>query len=370
MPNLKLIPGIGIQFKSNKTNQIQEVSTIDLDIANKNQKGLTKFANEDEINIGKDIDKAVDIQYLINILQNIEVAGPGKQGIVDIADDLDIIDGTSTTKVITVRQLINTIKNIPDASEITNGLIQLATDTEAVQESNTMKAVVPKQLSFKENKYKKNVANGYAPLDANIKLPRANQYDTSTTNPGIIRLATNAEVAAGTPTNVAVNPSQLKTTDNNIDLATVDLNNRYNIIKNRIEAELKVLFANLTANNNAFQIVQNNMLKNLELLVDKDILNADAKYLNGQPGSYYRCASGCSWTCMSACSGGCTSCTSTCSAQCKGSCAGSCAGSCVGTCNGCSGCGNGCGGGCSGCSDSCTRSCTSCSSKCDDSGTS
>lgn len=95
--------------------------------------------------------------------------------------------------------------------------------------------------------------------------------------------------------------------------------------------------------------------------------------LNGQPGSYYRCTSGCSWTCSSGCSGGCgNGCTGSCLAGCTGgcsSCTGSCTGSCSTTCSttctgGCkTGC-TSCTGSCSGCT-SCTGGCRGCGSNCD-----
>lgn len=76
---------------------------------------------------------------------------------------------------------------------------------------------------------------------------------------------------------------------------------------------------------------------NIVLHTGMEIAADDSGKLAGQPSTYYRCSSGCSWTCSTACTGscmagctGCSSCTGTCSGctSCSGTCTGGCGGSC------------------------------------------
>jgi hypothetical protein len=71
-------------------------------------------------------------------------------------------------------------------------------------------------LDGKEDKSAKGEPDGYAGLDANSKVPVANLPEATTTVKGIMRPSSDAEVAAGTSTETAVTPKQLKALANTI----------------------------------------------------------------------------------------------------------------------------------------------------------
>ncbi len=87
----------------------------------------------------------------------------------------------------------------PDASESTKGIVQLATQGEVTAGTNQVKAVTPKTLKTELDK-KADAGGGGGTVP-----------DASTSTKGVIQIATGEEVAAGTDQVKAVVPSTLKT---------------------------------------------------------------------------------------------------------------------------------------------------------------
>lgn len=142
-----------------------------------------------------------------------------------------------------------------------------------------------------------------------------------------LKFATAEETKAGSASDKAVTPKSLKATLDDIKG-----------LVNALEKRATTLEKQASAGAGAAQTAKN------------------ADKLDGQDGSYYRCASGCSWTCMSACKSGCgNSCTGNCHSTCQDVCTG-----CTGTCK--SGCTKDCANNCEQtCKGRCMLGCTSCS---------
>ena len=101
---------------------------------------------------------------------------------------------------------------LPVASETVEGVIELATSAEVAAFNEIDKAVTPATLGDLRG-----VADGFASLDGTSKvptsqlpsIPASNLPDASTTQKGIIEIATNAEAAAYSDTSRALVPSNL-----------------------------------------------------------------------------------------------------------------------------------------------------------------
>jgi hypothetical protein len=100
--------------------------------------------------------------------------------------------------------------NLPDATTTNAGIIEIATDAEVTDGTDTSKAVTPKQLADKQNTSEKGAANGYAGLGADSKVSTTNLPEASSTAEGIIQIATDTEAEAGTVEIKAINPKQLQ----------------------------------------------------------------------------------------------------------------------------------------------------------------
>jgi hypothetical protein len=100
--------------------------------------------------------------------------------------------------------------NLPDATTANAGILLIATDEEVADGTNTEKATTPAQVAAKQSKSEKGAANGYAPLDVDSKVPGANLPEASTTDKGIAQGATDAEVNTGTNETKFINPKQLQ----------------------------------------------------------------------------------------------------------------------------------------------------------------
>jgi nitrate reductase alpha subunit len=145
-------------------------------------------------------------------------------GLVRIATQAEVEAGTEASKIVTPgtlkKNLANgvapvdanikvPIANLPDASTSAKGIVQIATQAEVTSGTNIEKVITPASLAQK-------LIDTTVSLDSNNKVPLANLYDASTSNKGIAQIATQEEVNAGTNTLKIVTPATLTAVLNNI----------------------------------------------------------------------------------------------------------------------------------------------------------
>ena len=194
--------------------------------------GAVRFATDAECVAGTSVNASVKPDQLAFVLDDLTVNGtapvtvtesPTNTFTVDInagsttavgavrfATTSEAAAGTITTAVTTPKNVADAIAAIPDSTSGLRGLARLATGTEATTGTASDVAVTPAQLTAKVDTV--DVA-ATAPLSVSQSgrvFTVSSAYATNSAS-GLIRIATNAELSAGTATNVAITPALLET---------------------------------------------------------------------------------------------------------------------------------------------------------------
>ena len=178
------------------TTQLPNIPNENLTSATTTQKGIIEIATNAEAAAFTDTTRAL-------VPSNIGSLRAAANGLASL-------DGSAK---LPTNQLPNIpAANLPDATSVVKGAVELATNAEAAAFTDTTRAVVPSNLGAIRG-----AANGLASLDGTTKIPTtqlpnipvANLPDATTTQKGVVELATNAETAAYTSTDRAVTPSNI-----------------------------------------------------------------------------------------------------------------------------------------------------------------
>lgn len=211
-------------FISNQIIQINSGDTTD--------KGIVRFATNAEALAGSAVAAAVTPDQMVFALNGVVISGvspiqvtettnnnfqitanyatSGSNGVVQFATDAEVTTGTIETVAVNPKQVKDAINAIPYATDASNGLIRIATASELSTGTNNSTAVTPAQ-----------VAQVVGDVDVTVSLPLTVQqtgtvfdfdinYASQTTD-GTLRIATSAEMTAGTSTNTVVTPAALET---------------------------------------------------------------------------------------------------------------------------------------------------------------
>jgi len=210
------------------------INSQDIQIANASDTavGAVRFATNAECVAGTSVNASVKPDQLAFVLDDLTVNGtspvtvtesPANTFTVDInagstasvgavrfATTQEAAAGTVTTAATTPKNVADSIAAIPNSSSTFRGLVRLATGTEANTGTSSTVAVTPAQLTEKVDTVD---VTATSPLSINQSGRVFNvsaSYATSTDS-GLIRIATSAELSAGTATNVAITPALLET---------------------------------------------------------------------------------------------------------------------------------------------------------------
>lgn len=160
-----------------------------------------------------DISATAPIQVTEPISRHYEItvdyATTATDGVVQFATDAELQAGTLETVVVNPKQVRDAIEAIPYATDSDQGQIRIATPTELTSGTNNSTAVTPAQ-----------VAQVVGQVDVTTNLPLTVtsagtvfdfdiNYATQTTD-GSIRIATSAEMTAGTSVDTVVTPAALE----------------------------------------------------------------------------------------------------------------------------------------------------------------
>lgn len=205
---------------------------ITIDAATNSSVGAVRFATTAEVTGRSSVDAAVKPDQLSSILDDIVIDGNAPivvtestpnnfdvsvntatssfNGVVRYANDVQAAAGTAENVVVNPKQVKAAIDAIPYATAGSDGLIQLATSQEVLDGTNSTTAVTPSAL-------KQEVDTVGVTTNAPLTVTETDRvfdlditYATDTAE-GTIRLATAAELTAGTATNVAITPANLET---------------------------------------------------------------------------------------------------------------------------------------------------------------
>ena len=208
-------------------NQIIKINSGDT-----TNKGIVRFATNAEALAGSSVAAAVTPDQMVFALNGVVVSGvapiqvtetsdnnfqisidyatSGANGVIQIATDSEVTAGTIENVAVNPKQVKDAIAAIPYATDSSNGVIRIATASELATGTNNTTAVTPAQ-----------VAQVVGDVDVTVNLPLTVQqtgtvfdfdinYATQTAD-GVIRIATSAEMTAGTSTNTVVTPAALET---------------------------------------------------------------------------------------------------------------------------------------------------------------
>ena len=209
--------------------------------------GSVRFATNAEALAGSAVDAAVTPDQLVFALNGVSITGvapvqvaetsdnnfevsidyatSATDGVVQFATDAEASGGTSETVAVNPKQVKSAIDQIPYATDSTPGLIRIATPAEIAAGSDNTTAVTPAQVA--------QVVGGVS-VTANLPLTVAASgtvfdfdinYATETTD-GSIRIASAAEMTAGTSTNTVVTPAALETRLGGLEIVDGDTINK------------------------------------------------------------------------------------------------------------------------------------------------
>ena len=209
--------------------------------------GSVRFATNAEALAGSAVDAAVTPDQLVFALNGVSITGvapvqvaetsdnnfevsidyatSATDGVVQFATDAEASGGTSETVAVNPKQVKSAIDQIPYATDSTPGLIRIATPAEIAAGSDNTTAVTPAQVA--------QVVGGVS-VTANLPLTVAASgtvfdfdinYATETTD-GSIRIASAAEMTAGTSTNTVVTPAALETRLGGLEIVDGDTTNK------------------------------------------------------------------------------------------------------------------------------------------------
>ena len=209
--------------------------------------GSVRFATNAEALAGSAVDAAVTPDQLVFALNGVSITGvapvqvaetsnnnfevsidyatSATDGVVQFATDAEASGGTSETVAVNPKQVKSAIDQIPYATDSTPGLIRIATPAEIAAGSDNTTAVTPAQVA--------QVVGGVS-VTANLPLTVAVSgtvfdfdinYATETTD-GSIRIASAAEMTAGTSTNTVVTPAALETRLGGLEIVDGDTTNK------------------------------------------------------------------------------------------------------------------------------------------------
>ena len=195
-------------------------------------KGIVRFATNAEALAGSSVAAAVTPDQMVFALNGVVVSGvapiqvtetsdnnfeitidyatSGSNGVMQFATDAEAQAGTVETVAVNPKQVADAIEAIPYATDSAEGLIRIANSSELAAGTDNTTAVTPAQ-----------VAQVVGQVDVTAALPLTVQatgtvfdfdinYATQTTD-GTIRIATSAEMTAGTSVNTVVTPAALET---------------------------------------------------------------------------------------------------------------------------------------------------------------
>ena len=209
--------------------------------------GSVRFATNAEALTGAAVDAAVTPDQLVFALNGVNITGvapvqvvetsdnnfevsidyatSATDGVVQFATDAEASGGTSETVAVNPKQVKSAIDQIPYATDSTPGLIRIATPAEVAAGSDNTTAVTPAQVAQ---------VVGEVSVTANLPLTVAASgtvfdfdinYATETTD-GSIRIASAAEMTAGTSTNTVVTPAALETRLGGLEIVDGDTTNK------------------------------------------------------------------------------------------------------------------------------------------------
>lgn len=209
--------------------QSQVVSVNDGDTSNK---GVVRFATNAEALAGSSVAAAVTPDQMVYALNGVVVSGTAPiqvsettdnnfsisidyatsnaNGVVQFATNSEATTGTATNVVVNPLQLKTAIDSIPYASNSAPGEIRIATTAEIAAGTNGTAAVTPAQLAQEVNDVDVTVASPLTVSQTGRTFDLDINYASQSAD-GTIRIATSAEMTAGTSTNTVVTPAALET---------------------------------------------------------------------------------------------------------------------------------------------------------------
>jgi len=210
------------------------INSQDIQIANASDTsvGAVRFATNAECVAGTSVNASVKPNQLAFVLDDLTVNGaapvtvtesPANTFTIDInaatttsvgavrfATTQEAVAGTVTTAVTTPKNVADSIAAIPSSSATFRGLVRFATGTEANTGTSSNVAVTPAQLSEKVDTVDVTATSPLSITQSGRVFNVSASYATSTDS-GLIRIASNADLSAGTATNVAITPALLET---------------------------------------------------------------------------------------------------------------------------------------------------------------
>ena len=210
------------------------INNLDIQIAaaTDSSVGAVRFATNAECIAGSSVNASVKPDQLAFVLDDLTVNGTAPitvtesptntftvdvnagttsdVGVVRFATTSEAAAGTVTTAVTTPKNVADAIAAIPDSTSSLRGLARLATGTEATTGTASNVAVTPAQLTAKVDTVD---VTATAPLSISQsgRVFNVSASYATNTDSGLIRIATGAELTAGTSTNVAITPALLET---------------------------------------------------------------------------------------------------------------------------------------------------------------
>ena len=194
--------------------------------------GAARFATDAEVASRADVDAAVKPDQLESVLDTIVITGVAPiqitedptntwtvdvdyatnstDGTIRIATDSESEARTLETVAVNPKQVADRIADIPYATTGTPGLIRLATGAQISAGTNTSRAVVPSQLKQEVDTVGVTVNTPLTVSQTDRVFDLDITYATDTAE-GTIRIATSAELSAGTSSTVCITPSHLET---------------------------------------------------------------------------------------------------------------------------------------------------------------
>ena len=212
---------------------------ITIDAATNSTVGSMRFATTAEVTGRSAVNAAVKPDQLTSILDDIVVDGNAPivvtestpnnfdisvnagtssfSGVVRYANDVQASAGTAEDVVVNPKQVKAAIDAIPYATSGVDGLIQISTSSEVIAGTNNTTAITPADLKQEVDTVGVTVNTPLTVTETNRVFDLDITYATDTAE-GVVRLATGAELTAGTSTTVAITPANLETRLGGLDI--------------------------------------------------------------------------------------------------------------------------------------------------------
>lgn len=204
---------------------------ITIDSGTDSAAGAVRFATGTEITNRSAVNAAVKPDQLVDILDDLVITGTAPliitestannysvsasyatnaaSGVIQFATDSIATTGTAENFAVNPKQLKDAIDAIPYATTVIDGLVQFANGTEITTGTSNTVAVTPAQLKQEVDSVSATATLPLTVTETNRNFAFDINYATTTTE-GSIRLASSAEMTAGTSTTVAISPADLE----------------------------------------------------------------------------------------------------------------------------------------------------------------